>query len=97
MRNNDSRYAKALLAADAGFFECCECWCVFEPVVEVHFELCCHGQGKFLRHTITLQPRRSRKGMGVRMEASKKAYSTHPTPTREDWQADVQVRFVAFE
>jgi len=41
------------------FFSCGECWTTFEPVVENHFELCCHGRSKFLRHTVTLRPGRT--------------------------------------
>ena len=44
------------------FFECKSCCAAFELVIERHFEPCAHNpQGKFLRHTFTLRPGRSRK------------------------------------
>jgi hypothetical protein len=43
------------------FFECGQCWATFEPVIERRFQSCGHNpQAKFMRHTITLQPGRSR-------------------------------------
>jgi hypothetical protein len=44
------------------FFECRQCWATFEPVIERRFQPCGHNpRAKFLRHTITLQPGRSRR------------------------------------
>jgi hypothetical protein len=44
------------------YFECGECWTTFEPVIEKRWEPCAPQSSfrKFLRHTITLQPGRSR-------------------------------------
>jgi hypothetical protein len=44
------------------FFECGQCWATFEPVIERRFQPCGHNpRAKFLRHTITLQPGRTRR------------------------------------
>jgi hypothetical protein len=44
------------------YFECGECWATFEAVIERRWEPCALQSSfrKFLRHTITLQPGRSR-------------------------------------
>jgi len=45
------------------YFECVQCWATFELVEEAHFEHCGHSKGRrFLRHTITLQSGRTRRG-----------------------------------
>jgi hypothetical protein len=48
------------------FFECGQCWATFEPVVERRFQPCGPHSAfvKFLRHTITLQPGRTRRKTG---------------------------------
>jgi rubredoxin len=44
------------------FFECGGCWATFEPVIEKRWQPTAPQSAftKFLRHTITLQPGRSR-------------------------------------
>ena len=44
--------------------------------VERRFELCCHGDGKFLLHTITLQPGRTRRRSAGRL---RKRWSASPS------------------
>ena len=48
------------------YFECGECWATFEPVIDRRFEPSGPRSSfvKFLRHTITLQPGRTRRKAG---------------------------------
>ncbi len=48
------------------YFECGQCWATFEPVIERRFEPSGPHSSfvKFLCHTITLQPGRTRRKTG---------------------------------